>query len=98
VGDAAARLRQAWPRVRRLVHGPAGRPQCLRGVQPARRRQPPLSLQRVFAWSLPAGVLWIAGGLAHDGVRAFLWIFAVLVDYAAPALRSPRPASAATSR
>jgi len=50
-----------------------------------------INLQRVFAWSLPAGVLWIAGGFADDGARALLWLFAVLVDYAAPALRYPTP-------
>jgi low temperature requirement protein LtrA len=50
-----------------------------------------LTLQRVLAWSVLAGGLWIAGGLANDGVRALLWLLAVLVDYAAPGLRYPTP-------
>jgi low temperature requirement protein LtrA len=50
-----------------------------------------INLQRVLVWSLPAGALWIAGGLTHHGARELLWLSAVLVDYAAPALRYPTP-------
>jgi len=40
---------------------------------------------RISTWSVVVGVLWIAGALAHDGVRVAIWIVALLVDYAGPA-------------
>lgn len=39
---------------------------------------------RLIAWSILAGVLWIAGGLVSGPAREALWVLAVLVDYAAP--------------
>ena len=39
---------------------------------------------RLIAWSILAGVLWIAGGLVNGPAREALWVLAVLVDYAAP--------------
>ena len=42
------------------------------------------SFVRLVTWSIAAGVLWIAGGLASGTSREVLWVAAVLVDYAAP--------------
>ena len=50
------------------------------GEQPGLRR----NFQRILAWLLGSGVLWLAGGLAHDRARAALWLAAVLVDLVAP--------------
>jgi low temperature requirement protein LtrA len=52
------------------------------GRQPELRR----NFQRILAWSAAAGALWLAGGLASGGGRDALWLAAVAVDYAAPAL------------
>jgi low temperature requirement protein LtrA len=40
--------------------------------------------ERITAWSIASGVLWIAGGLADPGVRMLFWGPALLVDLAAP--------------
>jgi low temperature requirement protein LtrA len=45
-----------------------------------------LNFERILAWSTTAGLLWIAGGFAHGSYRDLIWIVAVAVDYAAPAL------------
>jgi low temperature requirement protein LtrA len=42
------------------------------------------NFQRVLAWLLASGVLWLAGGLAHGGAREALWLGAVAVDVVAP--------------
>lgn len=52
------------------------------GREPALRR----NFERIIAWLVAAGVLWVAGGLADGPARAALWLAAVAVDYAAPAL------------
>jgi low temperature requirement protein LtrA len=49
--------------------------------EPALRR----SFQRILAWLLACGMLWLAGGVAHGAAREALWLGAVLLDYAAPA-------------
>jgi low temperature requirement protein LtrA len=40
--------------------------------------------ERILIWFCAAGVLWIAGALAHDGARTVLWIGALALDYCAP--------------
>jgi len=45
------------------------------------------SFQRIFAWGIAAGALWIAGALAPERWRVVIWIIALLVDYAGPAAR-----------
>jgi low temperature requirement protein LtrA len=39
---------------------------------------------RILAWFAAAGVLWIAGAFAHDGLRVLLWLAALALDYGAP--------------
>jgi low temperature requirement protein LtrA len=41
---------------------------------------------RILIWFVAAGVLWIAGGLADGETRTLLWVAALAVDYAAPAV------------
>lgn len=41
---------------------------------------------RILVWLCVSGVLWIAGGLAQDGARATLWVAALAIEYAGPAL------------
>lgn len=43
------------------------------------------NFERITIWSAAAGVAWIAGGFAHNTQREVIWLFAVIVDYAAPA-------------
>ena len=44
------------------------------------------NFQRITAWLALAAVFWIAGGIADDGARIGLWIVALAIDYASPAL------------
>jgi low temperature requirement protein LtrA len=55
-------------------------------VVAALRRGDPLrpTFQRILAWSVMAGVLWVAGGLAEGSAREVLWLAALVVDVAAP--------------
>ena len=48
--------------------------------------------ERLVAWSVASGVLWIGGSLLGGDSRLWLWIPALLVDLAAPLLgyRTPR--------
>ena len=39
---------------------------------------------RILTWFAVAGALWIAGGLADDGLRIVLWLAALALDYCAP--------------
>jgi low temperature requirement protein LtrA len=39
---------------------------------------------RILTWFCVAGVLWLAGGLAHGAARGALWVAAVALDYGAP--------------
>jgi low temperature requirement protein LtrA len=48
--------------------------------EPALRR----NFQRILAWLAVAGVLWLAGGLAHGTAREALWLAALAVDLTAP--------------
>jgi low temperature requirement protein LtrA len=49
--------------------------------EPALRR----NFQRILAWLVASGLLWLAGGAAHGTAREALWLAAVAVDLAAPA-------------
>jgi low temperature requirement protein LtrA len=42
------------------------------------------NFQRILAWSVMAGALWVAGGLAEGSAREVLWLAALVVDFAAP--------------
>ena len=60
---------------------------------------------RISAWSVLVGALWIAGALADDGLRAAIWVAALVIDYAgtrrrllAAAARPHRPPSSGRSR
>jgi low temperature requirement protein LtrA len=39
---------------------------------------------RILTWFAGAGVLWIAGGIAHGEARVLLWLAALALDYGAP--------------
>jgi low temperature requirement protein LtrA len=43
-----------------------------------------LNMGRVLVWLASAAPFWIAGGLAHDGMRAALWIVALGLEYLGP--------------
>lgn len=47
---------------------------------------------QLLAWTMIAGVFWIAGAFAHDEARLVLWAIAIVLDYAAPlhGFRLPR--------
>jgi len=49
--------------------------------QPQLRR----NFQRILAWSVASGVLWLVGGLIQGMTREALWLGAVIMDYLAPA-------------
>ncbi len=55
-------------------------------IIPSLRAEPALrrNFQRILAWVATAGVLWLAGGLAHEAARVGLWVAALVVDYAGP--------------
>jgi len=45
------------------------------------------NFRRIVAWNVMASALWVAGGLASGSARDALWVAALVVDYAAPAVR-----------
>jgi low temperature requirement protein LtrA len=49
------------------------------------------TFERLLAWSVASGTLWIAGGLADTGTRPTLWLAALAVDLAGPLLRYKTP-------
>jgi low temperature requirement protein LtrA len=49
------------------------------------------TFQRLLAWSVASGVLWIAGGLADGSARTVLWIVAIAIDLAGPLARYRTP-------
>jgi low temperature requirement protein LtrA len=49
------------------------------------------NFQRIVVWNAVAGAIWIAGGLLEGTGRDLVWIAALAVDYAGPALRYPVP-------
>jgi low temperature requirement protein LtrA len=52
---------------------------------------------RILVWLSVSGVLWIAGGLAQDGVRLGLWGCAVAIEYAGPVSRFWTPGLGAST-
>jgi low temperature requirement protein LtrA len=42
------------------------------------------NMRRVLVWLVAAAPFWVAGGLAHDGLRAVLWIVALGIEYCGP--------------
>jgi low temperature requirement protein LtrA len=44
------------------------------------------NFQRILAWQVASGLLWLAGGLASDPWRPIFWIAAVTMDSLGPAL------------
>jgi low temperature requirement protein LtrA len=42
------------------------------------------NMRRILAWLVASAVFWVAGGLAHDGARAALWIVALGLEYLGP--------------
>jgi low temperature requirement protein LtrA len=42
------------------------------------------NMRRVLVWLATSAPFWIAGGLAHDGLRAALWIVALGIEYCGP--------------
>jgi low temperature requirement protein LtrA len=60
---------------------------------PARR----MNLWRITLWLTTSGIFWIAGGLADRSARLILWIVAVAVEYAGPAMRFRVPVLGASS-
>ena len=46
-----------------------------------------LNMLRILYWFLASGALWIAGALAGGAAQIVLWIAAVALEYAGPALR-----------
>ncbi|WP_332771454.1 low temperature requirement protein A [Phenylobacterium sp.] len=40
------------------------------------------NFQRVVSWQILTAVLWVAGGLSHDGFRLVFWGMAILTDMA----------------
>jgi low temperature requirement protein LtrA len=52
-----------------------------RGTMEARRSG------RILIWFAAAGALWLAGGVAEDGLRWGLWLAALGLDYLAPLVR-----------
>jgi low temperature requirement protein LtrA len=49
------------------------------------------TFERLLAWSVASGTLWIAGGLAGTGTRPALWLAALAVDFSGPLLRYKTP-------
>jgi low temperature requirement protein LtrA len=49
------------------------------------------NFRRIVIWNAAAGAVWIGGGLASGPTRDLVWIAALVVDYAGPALRYPVP-------
>jgi hypothetical protein len=53
----------------------------------ATRDEPVLhrNFQRILAWRVVSGLLWLAGGLASAPLRTIFWVIAVAVDSSGPA-------------
>jgi len=47
--------------------------------------------QRVLVWWSATGLLWLAGGLAHEDLRIVIWVVAVAVEYGGVWLGFPTP-------
>ncbi|MGN6285248.1 MAG: low temperature requirement protein A [Afipia sp.] len=55
------------------------------------------NLARIAAWLSVSGVFWIAGGLSDSHVRLWLWMVALAIEYAGPAMRFRTPGLGASS-
>lgn len=44
------------------------------------------NFQRIVLWSIFSGIFWISGIFVEDNSREAIWIVALVIDYAAPAL------------
>lgn len=55
---------------------------ALRDVSPANHR----NFLRITTWLVFSGILWIAGALLEGEMRIVLWLAALVIEYAAPAL------------
>ena len=55
------------------------------------------NFQRIAIWLSVSGVFWIAGGLADPATRLWLWLIALAVEYAGPAMRFRTPGLGASS-
>jgi low temperature requirement protein LtrA len=55
---------------------------CLRDTSPANY----LNFQRITIWLAVSALFWIAGGLSEGNLRFGLWILALGIEYAGPAL------------
>jgi low temperature requirement protein LtrA len=42
------------------------------------------NFQRITLWLIVSGAFWVAGGLADEATRLWLWIAAVAIEYAGP--------------
>ena len=56
-----------------------------------------MNLWRIAVWMTGSGVFWIAGGLSEGNMRPVLWIAALLIEYAGPAIRFAVPGLGASS-
>lgn len=56
-----------------------------------------MNLWRIAAWLTCSGVFWIAGGLSEGNARPALWIVALLIEYAGPAMGFRVPGLGASS-
>ena len=52
---------------------------------------------RILSWLSASAVFWIAGGMADGEVRIGLWLVALLIEYAGPAMRFRIPVLGASS-
>ncbi|MCO5129515.1 MAG: low temperature requirement protein A [Xanthobacteraceae bacterium] len=55
------------------------------------------NFQRIAIWMSVSGVFWIAGGLADPAARLWLWLIAVAIEYAGPAMRFRTPGLGAST-
>lgn len=56
-----------------------------------------MNLWRITVWMTCSGVFWIAGGLSGGNIRLALWIVALVIEYAGPAMRFAVPGLGASS-
>lgn len=55
------------------------------------------NLARITVWLSVSGVFWIAGGLSDPQTRLWLWLVALVIEYAGPAMRFRTPGLGASS-
>jgi low temperature requirement protein LtrA len=55
------------------------------------------NFMRIASWMAVSGVFWIAGGLADPTSRIGLWLVALAIEYAGPAMRFPTPGLGAST-